>query len=102
MKRRFGYDDSLDAFGVHGVGGIVGSILTGLFASVALGGTESFPIGRQLGVQLLACVVVGVWSGGATWVLLKLSDVLLGLRADEEQEVMGLDLTEHEERGYDY
>src|SRR5512133_3685542 len=95
MKRRFGYDDSLDAFGVHGVGGIVGSILTGLFASTALGGTEPFSIGRQLGVQLLACAVVGAWSGGATWLLLKLSDALLGVRADEEGEVMGLDLTEH-------
>ncbi len=102
MKRWLGYDDSLDAFGVHGVGGIVGSILTGLFASAALGGTESFSIGRQLAIQLLACVVVGAGSAGATWVLLKLSDRLLGLRADEEQEVMGLDLTEHEERGYDY
>jgi Amt family ammonium transporter len=102
MKRRFGYDDSLDAFGVHGVGGIVGSILTGLFGSALLGGTEPFSIGRQLGVQLLACVVVGAWSGGATWLLLRLSDKLLGVRADGEQEIMGLDLTEHEERGYDY
>ena len=102
MKRQLRYDDSLDAFGVHGVGGIVGSILTGLFGSVLLGGTESFSIGRQLGVQVLACVVVAAWSGGATWVLLKLSDALLGVRADDEQEIMGLDLTEHEERGYDY
>ena len=102
MKRRFGYDDSLDAFGVHGVGGIVGSVLTGLFGSALLGGTEPFPIGRQLGVQLLACAVVAAWSGGATWLLLRLSDALLGVRADEEQEIMGLDLTEHEERGYDY
>ncbi|MGB8932879.1 MAG: ammonium transporter [Anaeromyxobacteraceae bacterium] len=102
MKRRFGYDDSLDAFGVHGVGGIIGSILTGLFGSALLGGTEHFAIGRQLGIQVLACVVVGAWSGGATWLLLKLSDKLLGVRADGEQEIMGLDLTEHEERGYDY
>jgi Amt family ammonium transporter len=102
MKRRFGYDDSLDAFGVHGVGGIIGSILTGLFGSALLGGTEPFAIGRQLGIQALACVVVGAWSGGATWLLLKLSDKLLGVRADAEQEIMGLDLTEHEERGYDY
>src|SRR5512142_2058929 len=57
VKRRLGYDDSLDAFGVHGVGGFVGSVLTGAFASVSLGGSESISIGRQLGVQLLACAV---------------------------------------------
>jgi Amt family ammonium transporter len=102
MKRRFGYDDSLDAFGVHGVGGIAGSILTGLFGSVALGGTEHFAIGRQLGVQLLACVVVGLWSAGGTWALLKLSDALLRTRTDEEEEMTGLDQSDHGERGYDY
>jgi Amt family ammonium transporter len=102
MKRRFGYDDSLDAFGVHGVGGLVGSILTGVFASAALGGTEAVGIGRQLGVQLLACAVVAAWSAGASWLLLKLSDATLGLRADDEHQIMGLDLVDHEERGYDY
>ncbi|HSM93145.1 MAG TPA: ammonium transporter [Anaeromyxobacteraceae bacterium] len=102
MKRRFGYDDSLDAFGVHGVGGIVGSILTGAFASAALGGTEPVGIARQLGVQLLACAVTAAWSALATWGLLLLSDRLLGLRADDEQQVTGLDLVDHEERGYDY
>jgi Amt family ammonium transporter len=102
MKRRLGYDDSLDAFGVHGVGGLVGSILTGVFASTALGGTQAVGIGRQLALQLLACAVVAAWSAGASWLLLKLSDVALGLRADDEQEIMGLDLVDHEERGYDY
>jgi Amt family ammonium transporter len=102
LKRRFGYDDSLDAFGVHGVGGIVGSILTGAFASTALGGTEPVAIGRQLGIQLLACAVTAAWSAGATWLLLKVADASLGLRADEEQEITGLDLIDHEERGYDY
>ena len=66
MKRRLGYDDSLDAFGVHGVGGFIGSVLTGVFASVALG-SESISIGRQLGVQLLACAVTAAWSGAVTW-----------------------------------
>jgi Amt family ammonium transporter len=102
MKRRFGYDDSLDAFGVHGVGGLVGSLLTGVFATAALGGTEPVGVGRQLGLQLLACAAVAAWSAGASWVLLKLSDVALGLRADDEQQIMGLDLVDHEERGYDY
>src|SRR5512133_2367759 len=101
LKRRFGYDDSLDAFGVHGVGGFVGSILTGAFASVALGGTESISIGRQLGVQLLACGVAAAWSGAVTWGAFALADALLGARVDEDEEMMGLDLTNHEERGYD-
>jgi Amt family ammonium transporter len=101
IKRRFGYDDSLDAFGVHGVGGVVGSLLTGVFASVALGGTERIAIGRQLGVQLLACAVAAAWSGGMSWVLLKVADLAIGMRVDEEQEMVGLDITDHEERGYD-
>jgi ammonium transporter, Amt family len=102
LKRRAGYDDSLDAFGVHGVGGFVGSILTGVFASSALGGTETISIGRQVGVQLLACVVTTVWSGGMTWLAIRIADAALGARVDEEQETVGLDLTNHEERGYDY
>jgi Amt family ammonium transporter len=101
VKRRLGYDDSLDAFGVHGVGGFVGSILTGVFASVALGGSESIAIGRQLAIQLLACAVAAAWSGVATWGAFALADALFGARVDEEQELMGLDLTNHEERGYD-
>jgi ammonium transporter, Amt family len=68
---------------------------------VTLGGTESISIGRQVGVQLLACAVTAAWSGGMTWVLVKVADLALGLRVDDEQEVIGLDLTDHEERGYD-
>jgi ammonium transporter, Amt family len=101
LKRRLGYDDSLDAFGVHGVGGLVGSILTGVFASASLGGTESIAIGRQVGVQLLACAVTAAWSGGVSWALFKLADKVLGARVDEERELVGLDLSDHEERGYD-
>jgi Amt family ammonium transporter len=101
MKRRFGYDDSLDAFGVHGVGGFVGSILTGVFASVTFGGSETIVIGRQVLVQLLACVVTGAWSALVTWVAFKVADALHGARVDEEQELVGLDLSNHEERGYD-
>jgi Amt family ammonium transporter len=101
IKRRLGYDDSLDAFGVHGVGGIVGSVLTGVFASVALGGSEAISIPRQVGVQLLACAVTAAWSGAVTWGAFKLADAVLGARVDDEQEQIGLDLTNHEERGYD-
>jgi Amt family ammonium transporter len=101
IKRRLGYDDSLDAFGVHGVGGIVGSVLTGVFASVALGGSEAISIPRQVGVQLLACAVTAAWSGAVTWGAFKLADAVLGARVDDEQELIGLDLTNHEERGYD-
>ena len=101
IKRGLGYDDSLDAFGVHGVGGAIGSLLTGVFASVALGGTERIAIGRQVGVQLLACAVAAAWSGGMSWVLMKVADLVIGVRVDEEQEQIGLDITDHEERGYD-
>jgi Amt family ammonium transporter len=101
IKRHLGYDDSLDAFGVHGVGGFVGSVLTGVFASAALGGSESISIGRQVGVQLLACAVAAVWSGAVTWGAFALADAVLGARVDDEQETIGLDLANHEERGYD-
>jgi ammonium transporter, Amt family len=101
IKRHLGYDDSLDAFGVHGVGGFIGSVLTGVFASVALGGSESISMGRQVGVQLLACAVAAAWSGAVTWGAFALADAVLGARVDDEQETIGLDLTNHEERGYD-
>lgn len=101
IKKRFGYDDSLDAFGVHGVGGLAGSILTGVFASVAYGGTETIDVARQVGVQALACAVTAAWSGAVTWGAFALADRLVGARVDEEQELVGLDLTNHEERGYD-
>jgi ammonium transporter, Amt family len=101
IKRHLGYDDSLDAFGVHGVGGFVGSILTGVFAAAALGGSESISIGRQVGLQALACAAAALWSGAVTWGAFALADALLGARVDDEQEMMGLDLADHEERGYD-
>jgi Amt family ammonium transporter len=101
IKRHLGYDDSLDAFGVHGVGGLVGSVLTGVFASAVLGGSESIVVARQVGVQALACAVAAVWSGGVTWGAFALADALCGARVDDEQETIGLDLANHEERGYD-
>jgi len=102
MKRALGYDDSLDAFGVHGVGGFIGSLLTGVFASTAMGGNSGVSIPRQLGVQLLACLAVAAWSAAATWAILRLTNLVTRVRADAEQEILGLDITDHEERGYNY
>jgi len=102
LKRRLGYDDSLDAFGVHGLGGLIGSICTGIFASAALGGSENITVMHQLRVQLIGCASVAAWSAGMTWIALKVADVVTVARADEEQETIGLDLTSHEERGYYY
>jgi ammonium transporter, Amt family len=102
LKRWAGYDDSLDAFGVHGVGGIVGSILTGVFGAARLGGSEAFSIPRQVGVQCLAVAATAAWSAAASFALLKIADAVFGARVEEEHELMGLDLSHHEERGYDY
>jgi Amt family ammonium transporter len=101
LKHHFGYDDSLDVFGVHGVGGFVGTILAGLFGASAFGGNQAdLAIGRQLGVQLYAALLTALWSGAASWALLKLVDALVGLRVGEEAESQGLDLALHDERGY--
>jgi Amt family ammonium transporter len=102
LKRRMGYDDSLDAFGVHGVGGLVGSILTGVFAAASMGGSEAVTVSHQLQVQAIACAATAAWSGVMTWVCIKISDLALSIRVDEDHETIGLDLTAHEERGYDF
>ena len=102
LKRVFGYDDSLDVFGVHAVGGIVGAILTGVCAG-SLGGVglaEGMTIGRQVLVQAAAVLFTLVFSGLATFVILKALDATLGLRVSREQEVEGLDLALHDERAY--
>jgi Amt family ammonium transporter len=103
LKRRLHLDDSLDVSPVHGVGGVVGTLLTGVFAAVALGGsgfTVQKSMGAQLGVQALGVLATIVWCGVVTWVVLKVLDVTLGLRVSEEQESEGLDLAQHGERGY--
>lgn len=101
MKSKFGYDDSLDVFGVHGVGGFVGTILAGVFGAAAMGGNQiGLSIGSQVGVQLTAALITAAWAGIASFVLLKLTDAIVGLRVDEDSERMGLDLSEHDERGY--
>lgn len=103
VKRAFGYDDSLDVFGVHGVGGIVGALLTGVFASAALGGkglAEGVTIVDQLIKQAVGVGVTLIYTAIVTLVILKLVDMMVGLRVTEEQETEGLDLTQHDERGY--
>jgi Amt family ammonium transporter len=104
LKYRLGYDDSLDAFGVHGVGGLLGALLTGVFATklVNEGGQDGLLRGnaKQLGVQALAVLIAAVYTLVVTFVLLKIIDKLLGLRASESDEREGLDTTQHGEEGY--
>jgi Amt family ammonium transporter len=104
LKVPFRYDDSLDVVGVHGVGGILGTLATGLFATVAVnaGGSNGLFYGnpRQLAVQALAVGVILVYSFVATYGIFKVLEKTMGLRVTEEQEVMGLDLSQHGEAGY--
>ncbi|MEO4048452.1 ammonium transporter [Pseudomonas sp. CAU 1711] len=101
LKRKLGYDDSLDAFGVHGIGGIVGAILTGVFAAPALGGFGSVEdISAQVLVQIEGVAITVLYTAVVTFVILKVLDLVMGLRVSEETETVGLDLAEHNERGY--
>jgi Amt family ammonium transporter len=103
LKRALGYDDSLDVFGVHAVGGIVGAILTGVFADASLGGkglAEGVTIGGQVWVQFLGVAVTVAITAVVTFVLLKIIGAIVGLRVNEEEETEGLDLVLHNERGY--
>ncbi len=104
IKPLFGYDDSLDAFGVHCVGGIWGALATGLFASklVNPAGNNGLFLGnpKQLLIQLFTVLVTVVYTGIVTFVIYKLVDIFIGVRVDEKAEVMGLDLTQHHERAY--
>ncbi|MEO8718790.1 MAG: ammonium transporter [Burkholderiales bacterium] len=103
MKRVLSVDDSLDVFPVHGVGGILGTILTGVFVAAALGGA-GLPEGRSMGAQLLVQAVgvlaVAAWCGAGTWILLKLTQAFAGLRVSGEAESEGLDTALHNEKGY--
>ncbi|OHC50997.1 MAG: ammonia channel protein [Pseudomonadales bacterium RIFCSPLOWO2_02_FULL_63_210] len=101
LKRKLGYDDSLDAFGVHGIGGIVGAILTGVFAAPALGGFGTVEdIGAQVFIQFKGVAFTVIYTAVVTFVILKVLDMVMGLRINEEAETVGLDLSEHDERGY--
>jgi Amt family ammonium transporter len=103
LKRVLRVDDSLDVSPVHGVGGVIGTILTGVFVDAGLGGiglAEGMTIGKQVGVQILGVVATAVWCGGVTWIILKIIDATVGLRVTEQQEIEGLDVCQHGERGY--
>jgi len=103
VKKALGYDDALDCFGVHGIGGIVGAILTGVFVDASFGGAgldEGVTIAKQVGIQFVAVAGTVVYDAIATLIILKIVDAIMGLRVTEEQETEGLDLTLHNERGY--
>ena len=108
-KYKYGYDDSLDAFGIHGVGGLTGALLTGVFAVKCTFPGVADPVGadgllagnaRQLGIQALACLVTAVYAAVATYVILKIIDKVVGLRVPVADEREGLDTTQHGEEGY--
>ena len=102
VKSKFGYDDSLDVFGIHGVGGIIGALGTGILTAPGLGGTggEDFSIGGQVWIQFVAVVITIVWCGVISAILYKVVDMIVGLRPTEEAEREGLDLTSHGEVAY--
>ncbi|MEH6652756.1 ammonium transporter [Loktanella salsilacus] len=102
VKRKAGYDDSLDVFGVHGIGGIVGAIGTGIFTAPGLGGTggDDYSLLGQTWIQTEAVVITIVWCGIASLILYKLIDMTMGLRVTEEEERIGLDLSSHGEQAY--
>ena len=103
LKQKFGYDDSLDAFGVHGVGGTVGALLTGVFASKHLsanhyGLLDGMP--GQMGFQIVSIVATAVFALIGTFIILKVLDAVMGLRVSQDDEVQGLDVSQHGEEGY--
>ncbi|MFN5354812.1 MAG: ammonium transporter [Burkholderiaceae bacterium] len=111
LKRLLGADDSLDVFGVHGVGGILGALLTGVFASPSLGGvgiydyvanaaSPEYSIGGQLWIQLQAVLTTVIWSGVVAFIAYKVVDMIVGLRVTEEEEREGLDISSHGETAY--
>ena len=102
IKVKVGYDDALDAFGVHGVGGMWGAIATGLWAVKSVNGVDGLFAGNpgQLFIQLKAVLVTVAFSFVATWILLKIVDATMGLRATDHNERIGLDLSDHRETGY--
>jgi Amt family ammonium transporter len=102
VKIRAGYDDSLDVFGIHGIGGIVGAVLTGVFTAPFLGGTggEDYVLVAQTWIQIKAVAITIVWCGVVSAVLYKIVDMIVGLRVTPEAEREGLDLTSHGEAAY--
>jgi len=104
VKNALGYDDALDVFGIHGVGGIIGAIGTGIVAAPSLGGygAGEYSIGGQVWTQIIATVVTLIWTGIGSVVLYKIVDLVTGLRVTQDAEREGLDLADHGERAYNY
>jgi Amt family ammonium transporter len=102
VKNKFQYDDSLDVFGIHGVGGIIGAVLTGVFSAGSLGGVkgDDYSIGAQVLIQIEAVAITLVWSGVISFIIYKLIDMTIGLRVDADTERQGLDLAAHGEAAY--
>ena len=105
LKRMLNADDAFDVFGVHGLGGIIGAILTGVFAAQSLGGTggaspDTFAMGAQVWIQVKSVLFTIVWSGVVSFIAYKVVDLLVGLRVSEEQEREGLDISSHGETAY--
>ncbi len=102
VKNKLKYDDSLDVFGIHGVGGIIGAVLTGVFSAGSLGGVkgDDYAMGAQLWIQIEGVLITIVWSGVVSFIAYKLVDMTIGLRVDTDTERQGLDLTSHGEQAY--
>jgi len=102
VKNKLKYDDSLDVFGIHGVGGIIGAILTAVFSAAAFGGVkgDDYNMASQLWIQTEGVLITIVWSGVVSFVLFKLIDMTIGLRVDADTERQGLDLASHGEQAY--
>jgi Amt family ammonium transporter len=102
VKNKFGYDDSLDVFGIHGIGGIIGAIGTGIFTAPALGGIggDDYSIASQTWIQIEAVAITIVWCGVASAVLLYITKAITGLRVESDDERRGLDLSSHGEQAY--
>jgi len=104
LKRAMGYDDSLDVFGVHAIGGIIGAMLTGVFCAESLGGAgfgvEDGGMAAQLGVQFTGVMATVIYTGIMSFIILKVVDAIIGLRVTEDDETEGLDIVLHDERGY--
>jgi Amt family ammonium transporter len=112
LKKMLGSDDSLDVFGIHGVGGILGALLTGIFAAPSLGGTgiydyvanavaPEYSIVSQLWIQSQGVITTLIWSGVVSFIAIKLVDLMIGLRVNEEEEREGLDISSHSEEAYE-
>src|SRR5574343_1441532 len=98
LKRKFGFDDALDVFALHGIGGMVGGILTGIFASPLLGGNiTGLDFGTQFIAQMIGIVVTVIYSAVCTWGIFKVIELTVGLRVSHEEEEKGLDLSDHNE-----